>query len=179
MMGKYGEMTGPDTVRFERTLPGPLARVWRYFRDSSERASWLCGGEIQPRVGGHVDLLFNISTLSDEPDDPPPEKYEMMAGDIAFTGEVTQWSPPMLLAHTWVYGGEASEACYELSEADGNVLLVVTHSRLPSMEDAISACGGWHTHLDILDDLLQGKSRRAFWKTHTAIEAEYAERLQP
>jgi hypothetical protein len=29
-MNEYGTVTGPDTVRLERLLPGPIERVWEY-----------------------------------------------------------------------------------------------------------------------------------------------------
>ena len=35
----------------------------------------------------------------------------------------------------------------------------------------------WHTHLDMLIDLLNGREPQPFWKTHTAWEAEYDTRL--
>lgn len=175
-MGKYGEILGTGTVRFERLLPGPIERAWSYVVDADKRARWLCGGDTELHPGGHVDLLFNNATLSDEPDDPPPVKYEMMQGEIAMTGKVTRCDPPTLLAHTWEFEDHASEVCYELSEQGDEVLLVVTHTRMTSMDETISACAGWHTHLDILGDVLEGNARRAFWKTHTLLEAEYTAR---
>ena len=42
----------------------------------------------------------------------------------------------------------------------------------------LRVCGGWHTHLDILVDVLEGREPKAFWKTHTALEAEYGKRLK-
>jgi hypothetical protein len=36
---------------------------------------------------------------------------------------------------------------------------------------------GWHTHLDILVDVLEQQKPKAFWKTHSALEDEYAQRL--
>ena len=176
-MTEYGEMIGSDTVRFERRLPGPIERVWSYIVEPDKRAKWLCGGKTELRTGGHVELLFHNATLSDDADDAPPEKYQDMNGEISFHGKVTRCEPPTLLVHTWEWEGHPSEVRYELAQQGDQVLLVLTHSRLRSLEETISVSGGWHTHLDILGDVLDGNKRRPFWKTHTAHEAEYEKRL--
>ena len=73
-MSEYGEMLSPNTVRFERLLPGPIDRVWSYIIDGEKRAQWLCGGDTEARTGGKIELRFHNGTISDLPDDPPPEK---------------------------------------------------------------------------------------------------------
>jgi len=176
-MSDYGELIDASTVRFERLLPGPIDRIWAYLVDPDKRALWLCGGNTELKIGGHVDLLFNNSTLSDQPDIPPPEKYKTMDKEVSFHGTVTQCDPPRLLAHTWDFEDQQSEVRYELAEQGDKVVLVIVHSRLNSNEEAVSACGGWHTHLGILEDVLHGVDRRAFWITHVAIEAEYEKRV--
>jgi hypothetical protein len=72
---------------------------------------------------------------------------------------------------------EHSEVCFELEEDGEQVRLVLTHRRLSSYDEIISVSGGWHTHLDILEDVLNGREPQAFWKTHTPIEAEYERRF--
>jgi uncharacterized protein YndB with AHSA1/START domain len=94
---------------------------------------------------------------------------------MSFSGVVTQCAPPRLLAHTWEDDGDYSEVEYVLSEMDDKVLLVITHSRL-SKDDVLGVSGGWHAHLDILEDVLEGRTPRAYWKHHTALEAEYESR---
>ena len=37
--------------------------------------------------------------------------------------------------------------------------------------------GGWHAHLDILEDVLRGLAPTGFWARHTRLEAEYDARL--
>jgi uncharacterized protein YndB with AHSA1/START domain len=46
-------------MRLERLLPGPVERVWAYLTESEKRATWLCGGEFELRVGGRVRLEFD------------------------------------------------------------------------------------------------------------------------
>lgn len=176
-MSEYGEHIDSTTVRFERLLPGPIERVWSYLVDSDKRSSWLCGGETELKVGGHVDMHFHNASLSNAQDIPPPEKYKDMPEKVSFGGHVTRCEPPHVLAHTWEFENEASEVCYELAEEGDKVRLVLTHRKLDTKETVLSVSGGWHTHLDILVDVLEGREPRPFWKAHTEIEARYAERL--
>jgi hypothetical protein len=84
-----------------------------------------------------------------------------------------------LLAHTWEFENENSEVCYELSEEGGKVRLVLTHRRLETKDIVLSVSGGWHTHLNVLVDVLHGEALRPFYKMQLKFEAEYLERLGP
>jgi uncharacterized protein YndB with AHSA1/START domain len=176
-MNDYGEVIAPDAMRFERLLPGPIERVWSYLVESEKRARWLCGGETVLEVGGNVDLHFHNAGLSSKPDIPPPEKHKDMPERLSFSGTVTACDPPRLLSHTWDFEGEHSEVTYELSEEGDKVKLVLTHRRIDKREDMLSIFGGWHTHLEILADVMGGKEPQPFWKRHTKWEAEYEKRL--
>ncbi len=164
-------------MRFERLLPGPIERVWEYLTDGDKRATWLCGGETELHVGGNVEMHFHNASLSRQPDIDPPEKYSDLPERPSFSGRVTRCEPPRLLAHTWDFEDDHSEVCYELEEVGDKVRLVLTHRKLASRDEVISASGGWHTHLDILEDVLGGREPQAFWKTHTPLEAEYERRF--
>ena len=177
-MKSEGVLLDDNTVRFERLLPGPIERVWSYLAEGDKRAKWLCGGETEPRVGGHVDMLFHNASLSGPDDIERPEKYREYSDKITFSGTVTHYEPPRVLAHTWDFEGDSSEVRYELSEQGDKVLLVLTHTRLNSTEEIISVCGGWHTHLDVLVDVLENQVVRPFWATLTENEAEYVRRLR-
>ena len=176
-MNKYGEVTSPDTVRFERLLPGPIDRVWAHLVDGEKRRKWLCGGATDDSKGGRIVMEFANSKLSDQPDDPPPAKHKDAPKEVAFEGQITDFDPPHVFAHTWEYADEHSHVRYELSEADDKVLLVLTHTRLQSPEDVLGVCGGWHAHLDLLEDVLSDRPTRPFWKTYTAYDREYEQRL--
>lgn len=176
-MDDFGEVIAPDTIRFERLLPGPIERVWRFLVESERRGRWLCSGETELEVGGHVDMHFHNAGLSSKPDIAPPEKYKHMPEKVSFSGTVTACDPPHLLTHTWDFEGESSEVSYELSEQGDHVRLILTHRRISSREDMVGICGGWHTHLEILADVMAGKEPQPFWTRHTALEAEYEKRL--
>lgn len=176
-MQNYGERLDKSTVRFERLLPGPIERVWAYITESDKRAKWLCGGDIENRNGGHVDMHFHNASLSNAEDIDPPERHKDHPEKESFTGTVTRCEPPNVIAHTWTFKGKDSEVCYELTEQGDKVLLVLTHTRLATEDEVLGVCGGWHTHLDILVDVLEGREPKAFWKTYTPLEEEYTERL--
>lgn len=81
-----------------------------------------------------------------------------------------------MLAHTW--GDNEGEVTFELTERGDQVHLLLTHRQLPEdMETRTSVAGGWHTHLGILVEDLNGLARSAFWPRHTALEARYRKQL--
>jgi uncharacterized protein YndB with AHSA1/START domain len=176
-MNEFAVVTGPDVVRIERELPGPIERVWAYLTESELRCKWLAAGPMELRVGGAVALHFQHSELSPV-DDPIPKKYESMRDGQAMSGRVTQCDPPRLLSYTWGEdSGEESEVTFELAPRNNDVLLVVTHRRLATRDDMISVAGGWHTHLGILIDVLNARTPPGFWTAHSRIEGEYRRRF--
>lgn len=176
-MNDYGELLDESTVRFERMLPGPVERVWRYLTESDRRARWLCAGDVENAVGGHVDMHFHNVSLSGSGDIPRPEKYRDMPEKMSFTGKVTRCEPPRVLEHTWEFEGENSLVLYELTEQGDRVKLVLTHRRLESADIVLSVSGGWHTHLNLLADVLEGSEPRPFYKMQAQFESEYRDRL--
>ena len=58
-MNESATLIATATMRLERLLPGPVERVWAYLTESEKRATWLCGGEFELRVGGRVRLEFD------------------------------------------------------------------------------------------------------------------------
>src|SRR5690554_3460134 len=180
MNEKNGVFPEPGTIRFERLLPGPPERIWDYLTKSEFKAKWLAAGDVQPRVGGKVEFRFRHSELS-ETDDPVPEKYKSMREGTGFNGRVTEWDPYKILSYTWGEGtGEESEVTWELiPQKNNNVLLVLTHVRLGDDPDVlVSVSSGWHTHLGILVDRLEGAEPQGFWAVHTEKENEYLQLIK-
>jgi len=177
-MGNYGERIDDTTVRFERLLPGPLERIWEYLTDSDKRGSWFASGKTELEVGGKTEMHFHNSSLSSQPDIDPPEKYKDMPEEMSFGGTVTRCNPPYLIAYTWDFEDGQSEVSFELQEKGDKVRLVLTHRRLSSLDEVLSVSGGWHTHLDILEDVLEGREPQAFWKMHAPLDAEYERRYR-
>ena len=172
-MGEFGVVTQARTVRLERVLPGPIERVWAYLTESEKRKTWLAAGPMELRVGGGVELTFNNTELTPHRE-APPDKYKE-AGCAVVRGRVTRCDPPRLLSYTW--GESESEVTFELAPEGENVLLVLTHRRLPDRTTMVSVAGGWHAHVGIMIDRLNSREPRPFWSTHARLEAEYERRL--
>lgn len=143
-----------STVRLERTLPGPIDRVWAYLVESEKRRTWFASGEIEPRVGGKADLFFKHDGITDE---PTPEPYRaMMENGVASPETVTAWDPPRKLGYTFGEG----EVTFELTPMGDDVKLVLTQLRATEGER-----GGWTAHLYALEERLHGRQPNRFWAT--------------
>lgn len=176
-MDNYGEVIAEDAVRFRRLLPGPIDRVWQYLVDGDMRGRWLCYGDTGTAIGENVTLIFRNHELSPEGDSPPPEKHKDMPEEITFHGTITAYEAPRVFGHTWEFGDENSEVRYELEEQGDQVLLTLTQSRLDSREMKVDVSGGWHTHLDVLEEILTGAKPGPFWRRIAEREIEYEERI--
>jgi uncharacterized protein YndB with AHSA1/START domain len=177
-MSEFGVLTEARTIRFQRVLPGPIERVWAYLTESEKRGRWLASGPMELHVGGRVELNFRNADLSAHVEQPP-EKYRKYAdGGPTTHGQITRCAPPRLLSYTWDEdSGVASEVTFELTPQGDDVLLVLTHRRLGDRAMMLSVAGGWHAHLGILLDHLNGREPSPFWSTHARLEAEYDKRL--
>ncbi|MGE3150195.1 MAG: SRPBCC family protein [Pseudorhodoplanes sp.] len=172
----YSKITEPGAVRFERLLPGPIERVWAYLTEPEKRKKWFAGGEMDLRVGGKAELIFEHANLSSEK--TYPEKYKQMEGGLRTQAEITRCEPPHTLAFLWFGGpGDTSEVIFELSSRGENVLFVITHRRLSDAAAARDVSIGWHSHVGILEDNLRGVEPRPFWTTHAKLEEEYRQRM--
>lgn len=171
-MEQYGILAAPDTLRFERTLPGPIEKVWAYLTESDKRGLWLAKGEMELVEGGKVRLEFIHQDLSPV-QGPVPEKFKDI--DCSMNGKILRINAPYLLAFTW---GGGSDVTFELEPTQGNLVrLTVTHRKLTPAQ--YNTAPGWHTHLDILDTRLHGKTADNFWKSFLHWEAAYQKRLTP
>jgi uncharacterized protein YndB with AHSA1/START domain len=165
-------LVGPGAVRLERRLPGPIERVWAHLVDPALRATWLAGGDIDPKVGGRVALAFRHAEITD--DLPPSEHSEAHERGQLARGVVTAWQPPRRLAHTWDDGDEASEVTFELSDDGGAVRLAVTHRRLDTRAAVVSVAAGWDAHLGTLAARLADEGRPPYWRAFESSEARHA-----
>jgi len=174
-MDPYGKIIAPNTIRFERLLPGPIERVWAYLTESDKRAKWLASGAMDLRVGGETELFWLHKNLDTVPGETP-ERY---AEGHKMKAKITRCEPPNVLGFSWGARAEAlSEVVFELSKQGKDVLLVLTHHRLPNQKDLLGVSGGWHSHLDVLVEHLNGRTAPAFWAKHDALNAEYVELLR-
>jgi len=159
-MTDSGEIIDPHTIRFARLLPGPIERVWDYLTKPDCLAAWLAPGEVDLRVGGQVELRFNVQEAPDR----------ARVGAI-IRGVVTRFEPPRVLAYSWTDASPSrppaenpvpdSIVTFELEARGEDVLLVLTHRRLPTALMP-SCCAGWHTHLGILLPRLRSEEPEPF-----------------
>jgi uncharacterized protein YndB with AHSA1/START domain len=175
-MNEYVTDLATDTVRLERSLPGPIERVWSYITDSDKRQTWLARGPIDQTEGGAIELTWENDKLSNDSDDEAPENFK---GGKTHTmkGRVIACEPPTLLSFTWPGDSGESQVTFELSPKGERVQLVLTHSRLASRDGKIGVSGGWHAHIGILEDILENRTPRPFWKNFNRLHAEYKARL--
>jgi uncharacterized protein YndB with AHSA1/START domain len=176
-MNEYGVLLEPGVIRFQRLLPGPIERVWSYLTDGRKRAIWLAHGELPGREGEPFNLFFHHADLSALPESPP-EKYKDLAEGQTVPCRLVRSRPPRLLVWSWMEAsGAESEVTFELAPQGDKILLTLTHRNLTTPEEIIGTSGGWHTHLGILADHLDGREPRPFWSTHMAYETEYEQRI--
>jgi len=172
----FGAVTEPGTFRIERLLPGPIERVWAYLTESEKRGKWFASGEMDLRVGGKFQLHFLHSNLSREKE--YPEKFKQYEKGITIPCRITRCEPPSLFAFVGMSDPiDKSETIFELSPKGKDVLFVITNRNLATRENLVSNAGGWHAHLGILIDVLNGDKPRGFWSTHAKLEAEYEKRI--
>ncbi len=167
-----GTFTNRAEVRFVRTLPGPIERVWDYLTDPGKRARWFAGGPMELRPGGRVTFLIRHKNLA--PDEIPPAEFQASYDSgRTVSGTVTRCEPPRVLAFTFDHYGH-SEATFELTAQGRDVHLVLTHRGTGSDISYLPGFGaGWHTHLAHLIAQLEGAPRPPFWPLHNQLLKAY------
>ena len=167
-MSDLGVVVDPSTLRFERTLKGPVQRVWDHLTRPELLAGWLARGQIELRVGGKVQLDFAA--------DGAPESRT----GTPIAGEVTRCEPPRALAYSWASAtdgaGRKSVVVIELGEAGTDVQLVLTHRHLPAQSFAAHGAG-WHAHLDMLAARLRSETAEPFLSVYKRVLPEYEEQI--
>lgn len=130
------DQQGRAVLRFERTLRHSPERVWAALTEPVDQRSWHpTPFELEPAVGGRVTYLAG----GDVPEMP--------------AGEVIEYDPPRVLAHTW----DEDLLRWEVRPAGDGTVLVLTHTfddRFKAARDA----AGWHVCLDALAATLDGAS---------------------
>jgi uncharacterized protein YndB with AHSA1/START domain len=163
-------MTAPMRLEIKRVLNGPIDRVWEYLTDGALRQQWFCGGQTAKEPGGQIDFEFDHRRLSEE---GPPEKYaDSNVSDMS--GKILAYEKPTKLKFTWdeMHADGSSTVTIVLKDLGGKTELHLIHEELVTDIQA-GVQGGWHAHLDLLVDLLNGKPARDFWIHFNALEAGY------
>lgn len=170
-MSQYPSVLSATEIRFERLLPGPIETVWRYLVDSEKRGEWLAMGTMDPRVGGKLQLRFKHSELSPNHAAAPDEYAKMDAEGHYAEETITHFEPLRRLGFTW---GRGSEVVFELEPKGDKVRLLLIHRKFPNTVERDGNAAGWHCHLAVLADKLEGRIPPAFWDIFRRVSAEYA-----
>lgn len=89
-------------------------------------------------------------------------------------GRITDLDMHRKLAITW---GETGGVSFELEPMGNQVMLTITHHRVPDQATLLSVSSGWHAHLDILVARLEGSDPEPFWDNVAKLKKEYGQRL--
>ncbi|GER07294.1 ATPase [Iodidimonas muriae] len=176
-MNDSATFLNPTVLEIVRTLPGPIQRVWDHLVIGELRQKWFAGGTMDPHPGGRLVFEFDHRRISQS---PPPEKYKDHCGAMTSQAEIVDYDPPHRLIFTWPEPDSAphSRVTITLSEKGSKVLLHLRHERLEIPQARPGIAAGWHAHLDLLSDLLEGRQPRDFWPHHTAQEDAYREQIE-
>ena len=166
----FGTLIEPTTLKIERVLPGPIERVWSYLTDNDLRSQWFASGDIKLEADAPFELVWRNDELSSKPGKRPegvPEERRMQSRVIAC-------EPPHKLAFTW---GEKSDVSISLQTRGNRVLLTLIHNRVADRSMALGVSTGWHSHLDVLANILNGSEQQPFWDNFTSLKHEYEQRI--
>jgi hypothetical protein len=64
-----------------------------------------------------------------------------------------------------------------LKEQGKEVLLTLTHHRIPERSILLNVSAGWHMHLDILVARARGEEPQPFWDGWARLKKDYDKRL--
>lgn len=166
----HGTLADPETLVMQRLLPGPAERIWRYLTESDLRRRWLAAGEMELKPGGSYEMIFDNDSLTD----PPGTRPDGMKGDGRKTATILAAEPPRRLVYDWHGVGEVS---FELTPQGAEVLLTLTHRRIPNAGTRLGVSAGWHSHLDLLAHHLAGSAPAPHWDNFTRLREIYRARL--
>ncbi len=166
----YGKVIARRTVKIQRVLPGPIERVWEYLTKSDLRRQWLASGEMELKEGAACELVWHHDQITT----PSGQRPDDMKSESHLPSRITVCEPPHKLGFMF---WSDSEVLFELKPAGNNVLLTLTHSKLPSRGMMVGVSTGWHSHLDVLEARLSGEKAENFWDHWRAYKADYEQRI--
>ena len=166
----YGALVEPATLKIQRLLPGPIERVWAYLTQGELRRQWLAAGQMELKVGAPFEFVWRNSELTN----PPGRRPQGFGDEHRMQSRITEVDPPRKLAFTWQGSGDVS---FELEPKGDEVLLTVTHRRVPDRSTLLTVGPGWHMHLDILLARATGTEPEPFWDGWTRLQKEYERRM--
>ncbi|MEV0352663.1 SRPBCC family protein [Nonomuraea sp. NPDC050680] len=133
--GTYVEIDGRPAVRFQRTYPHPIERVWRAVTEPGELAHWFPQAvAMDAREGGKIEFS----------DDPHMD---------SIVGTILVWDPPRRFAFTW--GGD--ELRLELAPDGAGGCTFTLVNVIQTRDAAARNAAGWAVCLAELDKVVAGR----------------------
>jgi uncharacterized protein YndB with AHSA1/START domain len=168
----FGTLLDAQTLTIRRRLPGPIERVWAYLTDGELRRRWLAAGDMPLHPGAAFELVWR----NDELGDPPGQRPAGFGEEHRMRSHIVAVEVPHRLVFTWGEK-ETGEVTFDLMPDGDEVLLTVTHRRIPDRAIVLKVGAGWHAHLDILVARLSDGAAPPFWDHWRALHDAYAERV--
>jgi uncharacterized protein YndB with AHSA1/START domain len=183
-MDRFGKLIDPQTVVFERVLPGPMERVFDYLWNEEKRRLWFTSGGMPTAPGETFQMHWKHSEYSPHKSPAPEAMKEMDEKGHSSTNTLLAYEPPTRLAFTFgeaKFGADKAATVEFLLKPEGDpkdnkVRLILTHSRLPDRPYMLGISGGWHSHLDILEYQLKAEVPPGFWDVWRRYDGVYATR---
>ena len=167
----YGVVLEPNLLRIHRLLPGPIERVWAYLTESDLRRQWLAAGDMTPEPGASFELVWHNDDLAA----PAGERPEDMPEEHRMPSQIVAADPPRKLVIAWRNTGDVT---FELEPRGDQVLLTLTHARFPTRSSLVNHAAGWHSHLDVLEQIASGREpAQSFWDRWRTLQQEYDRRI--
>ena len=165
----YGILTEPNTVKFERILPGPIEGVWAYVVESDLRRQWFAGGVMELKVGATCEFVRR----NDELTDPSGSRPDGIPEEIRNGSRITTLEVPRAITFTFGVG----LVSIQLAPKGEDVQLTLIHSGLPIRATTLRAASSWHMHLDILASHMGHGQTEPFWVGWSRLYKEYDARI--
>lgn len=179
-MESFGKLVNPQTVVFERLLPGPIERVFQYLWDEEKRKTWFTTGAMPTQVGERFKMHWHHASYSPNKSTPPESMKEMDEKGHSDTFVLLAYEPPHRLAYTFgedkLGADKATEVEFLLKPEGDKVRLTLTHSKVPDRGYALGVSRGWHSHLDVLEYQLKGEVPPGFWDVWRKYDGVYDKR---
>lgn len=157
MTDPYGTIETRDdgsyVLRYERAVSHPIEKVWAALTDPDRLEEWWARAEVELTEGGRARL-------------------EWLNGDAVAAGRITRLDPPRAIEFdTDIHG----RLLWELRpDGDRTRLTLTVTAELPD-DYLASVRAGWHSHIDFLEDALDGRPvdwanwPRDVWERHNAV----------
>ena len=167
--GACRRIEGGWEIRFERRLRHAPERVWKALTTGDGLACWLAEAEIDLRPGGAMELNFRQPDNDFMPDTPEKRRQ---------SNEVLVVQPFSRFEHTFGSNPESVVSWRLAPDGDGTHLTLIHRVPESWTDMRRNVLGGWHHHMEGLDDAVRGVRHHWSWDRWFALRNAYAAKLE-